>query len=79
MSFGMVKNVGGKNFTIQSRQFKVAKPFITIKISFYELNEIESEHFLKQLHNFAKNDFRIVKIWKTESMHHKIYNIQNFF
>ena len=48
--------------------FEVTKPFIFVEIPYYELNEIESIHFLKKFYKFTNNSFRIVITWKTRNI-----------
>ena len=43
--------------------FEITKPFIFVEISYCELNEIKSKHFLKKFHKFTNNSFRMVITW----------------
>ena len=45
--------------------FEITKPFIFVEIPYCELNEIKSKKFLRKLHKFTNNSFRIEIKWKT--------------
>ena len=53
--FQKSKECGDESFRIPSGLFEVTKLFIFTGISYCELNEIKSKHFLKKFHKFTKN------------------------
>ena len=54
------KESGDESFIIPTSLFEIAKPLIFVKIPYCELNEINSKLFLKKLHKFTNNSFRMV-------------------
>ena len=48
--------------------FKITKPSIFIEITYCEVNEIKSKHFLKKFPTFAGNSFSMVITGKTRNM-----------
>ena len=66
------KKCGDESFIIPPSLFEITKPSIFAEISYCELNEIKSKHFLKKFHKFTDKSFRIVISWKTK-------NIRSFF
>ena len=59
---------GDEIFIIPTTLFEIAKSFIFVEISYCELNEIKSKHFLKKFHKFTNNGFRMVITWKTRNI-----------
>ena len=62
------KESGDESFIIATSLFEIAKPLIFVKIPYCELNEINSKLFLKKLHKFTNNSFRMVITWKTRNI-----------
>ena len=68
IKFQKGEEFGSKAFIIPHSLFEIAKPFIFIKIPYYELNETKSKHFLKKFHKFTNNSFKMVIMWKTRDI-----------
>ena len=66
------KECGDEKFTIPLTMFEITKPFIFVEVTYCELNEIKSKHFLKKFHKFTNSSFRMAITWKTR-------NIQSLF
>ena len=48
--------------------FEITKPFIFVEITYCELNEIKSKHFLKKFRKFITSSFRMVIMWKSRNV-----------
>ena len=59
---------GDEIFIIPTTLFEIVKSFIFVEISYCELNEIKSKHFLKKFHKFTTKSFRMVITWKTRNI-----------
>ena len=62
------KECGDESFIIPTSLSEIAKPLIFVEISYFELNEIKSKHFLKKFHKFTNNSFRMIITWKTRNI-----------
>ena len=62
------KDCGDESFIIPTGLFEIAKSVIFVEIHYCELNEIKLKHFLKKVHKFTNNSFRMVITWKTRNM-----------
>ena len=62
------KKCGDESFIIPASLFEIAKRLIFVEIPYCELNEIKSKHFLKKVHKFTNNSFRMVITWKTRNI-----------
>ena len=61
------KECGDESFIIPTNLFEIAKPFIIVEITYCELNETKSKHFLKKFHKITNNSFRMVIMWITRN------------
>ena len=66
------KDHGDEGFKVPSDLLGITKPFISVEIPCFELNEIKFKHFLKKFHKSTKDAFRVVTTWETR-------NIRYFF
>ena len=62
------KECGGESFIIPASLFETAKLLIFFEITFCELNEIKSKHFLKKFRKFTNNSFIMITTWKTKNI-----------
>ena len=62
------KDCGDESFIIPTGLFEIAKSVIFVEIHYCELNEIKLKHFLKKVHKFTNNSFRMVITWKTRNI-----------
>ena len=62
------KDCKDKSFIIPPSLLEIKKPFIFIEISYCELIEIKSKHFMKEFHKSTNNSFRMVITWKTRNI-----------
>ena len=53
--FAKGKECRDESFIIPTSFFEITKPFTFVQISYCELNEIKSKHFLKKFQKFANN------------------------
>ena len=54
------RECGDESFIIAPSLFEITKPFTFTEISYCELNEIKSKHFLRKFYKFMNNSFRMV-------------------
>ena len=62
------KECAAKSFIIPTSLFEIAKSLKFVEIPYCELNETESKHFLKKIHKFTNNSFRMIITWKTRNI-----------
>ena len=52
------------NYITSSYLFDYEKPFISLKLPFFEQNELKSKDFIKKLDKFTNGNFRLPISWK---------------
>ena len=62
------KDCGDESFIIPTGLFEIAKSVIFVEIHYCELNETKLKHFLKKVHKFTNNSFRMVIMWKPRNI-----------
>ena len=63
--FQKVKDHWDESLIIPPDFFGITKPFISIEIPYYELSEIKSNYFLKNLDKFTNDGFKVAITYKT--------------